>query len=71
VWGAGPIPDALAAGHKALARVSLSIRSEADVTERLRNAVWHLGHGLTMTSVIEDAMSVPRPGRLAGSALGR
>jgi hypothetical protein len=39
-----------------LARIPISIRVDADLLERLRKAVWHLGHGLTITSVIEDAV---------------
>jgi hypothetical protein len=54
--GAGPILDTFAIGPKALARLPLNIRCEADLVERLRNAVWHLGRGLTVTSMIEDAM---------------
>jgi len=40
-----------------LAKIPLSIRIEGALLERLRNAVWHLGHGLTITSVIEDAVT--------------
>jgi hypothetical protein len=36
-------------------KIPVSIRIDANLMERLRNAVWHLGHGLTITSVIEDA----------------
>jgi hypothetical protein len=39
-----------------LARIPVCIRIDADLIERLRNAVWHLGRGLTITSVIEEAM---------------
>jgi len=46
----------LAGEASALARIPISIRVDADLIERLRNAVWHLGHGLTITSVIEDAV---------------
>jgi len=44
----------LTAGYKALARTPVSIRTDAEQFDRLRNAVWHLGRGLTITSVIED-----------------
>jgi hypothetical protein len=37
-------------------RIPISIRVDASLIERLRNAVWHLGHGLTITSVIEEAV---------------
>lgn len=38
-------------------KVPVSIRIDEDVIERLRNAVWHLGRGLTVTSVVEDAVA--------------
>lgn len=38
------------------AKVPISARVDADVIERIRNAVWHLGRGLTVTSVIEEAL---------------
>ncbi len=38
-------------------KVPVSIRVDADLMERLKNAVWHLGRGLTITSVIEDALA--------------
>ncbi len=38
-------------------KVPVSIRIEEDLIERLRNAVWHLGRGLTVTSVVEDAVA--------------
>jgi hypothetical protein len=34
----------------------MSTRLDADLVERLKNAVWHLGRGLSVTSVIEDAI---------------
>ena len=37
-------------------KVPVSIRIEEDIIERLRNAVWHLGRGLTVTSAMEDAV---------------
>ena len=37
-------------------KVPVSIELERDTIERLRNAVWHLGYGLTVTSVVEEAM---------------
>jgi predicted DNA-binding protein len=40
-----------------LARIPISIRVDADLIERLRNAVWHLGRGLTITAVIEEAVT--------------
>ena len=35
----------------------VSFRVEQDIIERLRNAVWHLGRGITVTSVMEEAMA--------------
>ena len=37
-------------------KIPVSIRVDSDLMERLRNAVWHLGKGLTITSVIEDCV---------------
>lgn len=37
-------------------KVPVSMRIEEDAVERLRNAVWHLGRGLTVTSVVEEAV---------------
>lgn len=36
-------------------KVPVSIRIEKDTIERLRNAVWHHGRGMTLTSIIEKA----------------
>jgi len=38
-------------------KVPLSIRIEQDVIERLRNAVWHLGRSMSVTSVMQEAMA--------------
>lgn len=38
-------------------KVPVSIRIDEDLIERLRNAVWHLGRGLTVTSVVEDSVA--------------
>jgi hypothetical protein len=48
---------ALRRWKKTLEKIPVSIRVDADLIERLRNAVWHLGHGLTITSVIEEAVT--------------
>ena len=47
-------------------KVPVSIRAELEVIVRLRNAVWHLGRGLTVTAVIEEALDQgrPRPGEI-------
>lgn len=37
-------------------KIPVSIRVDAELMERLRNAVWHLGKGLTITSVIEECV---------------
>jgi hypothetical protein len=39
-----------------LPKIPVSIRVDSDLMERLRNAVWHLGKGLTITSIIEDCV---------------
>jgi hypothetical protein len=36
-------------------KVPVGLRLDADVLERLRNAVWHLGQGLTVNGIIESA----------------
>lgn len=44
-----------------MAKVHLGFWAEEELIQRLQNAVWHLGRGLTFTSVtveaIEDAVS--------------
>jgi hypothetical protein len=45
LWGAVSVP-----------KIPVSIRVDNDLMERLRNAVWHLGKGLTITSVIEECV---------------
>lgn len=37
-------------------KIPVGIRVEAELMERLKNAVWHLGQGLTITSIIEQAL---------------
>lgn len=37
-------------------KIPVSIRVDSELMERLRNAVWHLGKGLTITSVIEECV---------------
>lgn len=39
-----------------MAKVPVGIRVDEDLMERLRNAIWHIGQGLTVTSVAEEAM---------------
>ena len=39
-----------------MSKVPVSIRMDEGVIERLRNAVWHLGRGLTVTSIVEEAV---------------
>lgn len=36
-------------------KVPVGLRLDADTLERLRNAVWHLGQGLTVNGVVEAA----------------
>jgi hypothetical protein len=35
----------------------VSIRVDVELMDRLRNAVWHLGRGLTITSVLDEAVT--------------
>lgn len=37
-------------------KIPVGIRVEAQLMERLKNAVWHLGKGMTITSAIEEAI---------------
>jgi hypothetical protein len=37
-------------------KIPVGIRIEAELMERLKNAVWHIGQGLTITSVIEKSL---------------
>jgi len=69
-----------------MAKIPVGIRVEQDLMERLRNAIWHIGQGLTITSVTVDALESaiqqletrnggkpfpPRQGKLAKSPLPR
>ena len=46
----------LGQGRHDVSKVPISIRIEEELVERLRNAVWHLGRGLTVTSIVEEAV---------------
>ena len=37
-------------------KIPVGIRVDEELIERLRNAVWNVGRGLSITSVMEDAM---------------
>ena len=65
-----------------MAKIPVGIRVESELIERLKNAVWHLGRGLTITSVITKSLEEsireleaqnggkpfpPRSGRIAKS----
>lgn len=39
-----------------MAKVPVGIRVDEELMERLRNAIWYTGHGLTVTSVVEEAI---------------
>jgi hypothetical protein len=39
-----------------MAKIPVGIRVEEEQVERLKNAVWHLGKGLTITGVIVQAI---------------
>jgi hypothetical protein len=38
-------------------KIPVSLRIDEGLIERLRDAVWHLGRGLTVTSVMEEAVA--------------
>jgi hypothetical protein len=67
-----------------MAKIPVGIRVDEELIERLKNAIWHLGQGLTITSVITKSLEEsvreleahnngkpfpPRGGRLAKSPL--
>jgi hypothetical protein len=39
-----------------MAKIPVGIRIDDELIERLKNAVWHLGRGLTITSVMVEAL---------------
>ena len=39
-----------------MAKIPVGIRVDAELMERLKNAVWFLGQGLTITSVVEHSL---------------
>ena len=39
-----------------MAKIPVGIRLEEEVIERLKNAIWHLGQGLTITGVVEESL---------------
>jgi hypothetical protein len=39
-----------------MAKIVVGIRIRPALMERLRNAIWHIGKGLTLSSVIEEAL---------------
>ena len=39
-----------------MAKIPVGIRVEEELIERLKNAIWHLGKGLTITSVMVKAL---------------
>jgi hypothetical protein len=36
-------------------KVQVAVRLDPELLNRLRNAVWHIGKGLTVTGLIEEA----------------
>jgi hypothetical protein len=36
--------------------IAVGIRIEEELMERLHNAIWHIGHGLSITSVTAEAL---------------
>ncbi len=39
-----------------MSKVAVGIRIDESLMERLHNAIWHLGHGLSVTSVTTEAL---------------
>jgi hypothetical protein len=39
-----------------MAKIPVGIRVEEELIERLKNAIWHIGKGLTITSVVVKAL---------------
>lgn len=37
-------------------KIPVGIRVDEELMERLNNAIWHLGHGLSITSVTAEAL---------------
>jgi hypothetical protein len=37
-------------------KVAVGIRVDEELMERLHNAIWHLGHGLSVTSVVAESL---------------
>ncbi len=37
-------------------KIPVGIRIDEALMERLHNAIWHLGHGLSITSVVTDGL---------------
>ena len=54
-----------------MSKVPVSIRMDEGVVERLRNAVWHLGRGLTVTSIVEEAVEKALHGLESRTAASR
>jgi hypothetical protein len=42
--------------EEAMAKIPVGIRVDYELMERLRNAIWHIGQGLTITSVTVEAL---------------
>jgi hypothetical protein len=39
-----------------MSKIPVGIRVEEELMERLHNAIWHIGHGLSVTSVVAEAL---------------
>ena len=37
-------------------KIAIGIRIDEELMERLNNAIWHIGHGLSITSVAAEAL---------------
>lgn len=39
-----------------MAKIPVGIRVDEELMDRLKNAIWHLGQGLTITGVVTEAL---------------
>jgi hypothetical protein len=39
-----------------MTKIAVGIRMDEELMDRLQNAIWHIGHGLTVTSVIAESL---------------
>lgn len=39
-----------------MGKIPVGIRVDEELMERLHNAIWHIGHGLSVTSITNEAL---------------